>query len=128
MRYYKYLRLARQLSLVGPLPNKQHIVVCAAFSGKTLLGFRLNTESEHAEVRAMASCPGADRLVVYRFNRADASRADRTSCPCANCCPLILASNVRKVECRNRLGIAIVKTSDLEPYNEPRPPQEPLGS
>ena len=118
MRYNRFLRLARHLSLQSnQIPDKQHIVVVAAFVGKRLMAWRLNSESEHAEDRALQAVPDATRLVVFRFNRADLSRIDRPSCPCSKCCPKIRGSKVKKVEFMSPLGPAAVKVNDLKPYN-----------
>lgn len=118
MRYRDYLKHARIVSRgYAGLNTKQHLVVCLAFDGRTLLDAHINTDLYHSEHRALKQCPDADRLVVYRFNRADASRLDRPSCPCFRCCPLIQRSNVRKVEFMSPLGPVVVKVSALEPYN-----------
>lgn len=118
MRYERYLRIARALSLTGNLPDKQHLVVCLAFIGKSLRAARLNSATEHAEMRALRAVPEAERLVVYRFNRADPARADRPSCPCWGCVPVIRASGVTKVEFMSPLGPVVVKCGSLQPYRE----------
>lgn len=118
MRYNRFLRLARLLSKQeGAIPDKQHIVVVAAFEGKRLVAWRLNSVDEHAEDRALQAVPKATRLVVFRFNRADPDRLDRPSCPCSKCCPKIRLSKVKKVEFMSPLGPAVVKVNDLKPYN-----------
>jgi hypothetical protein len=117
VKFLRHLRLARHLSLTCAAP-KPHIVVCAAFEGKRLVAWRTNTETQHAEIRALEAAPDADRLVVYRFNRADASREARASCPCSRCCPKIRGSKVRRVEYLSPLGPVVVKVKELEPYNE----------
>jgi hypothetical protein len=116
VRFTRYLRIARQIGWAYPQP-KAHVVVCAAFKGKKLLAVRTNTASEHAEARAIEAAPDADRLVVFRFNRADPERRARESCPCSKCCPIIRASKVRRVEYLSPLGPVVVKVKELEPYN-----------
>ena len=116
MKWRKYLRLAQHTSRIRATP-KPHIVVCAAFEGNTLVAIRENTEAEHAEIRVLAVAPNADRLVVWRFNRADPARTPRTSCPCVKCCARIRDSKARRVECYVGVGPAIVKVAELEPYN-----------
>jgi tRNA(Arg) A34 adenosine deaminase TadA len=118
MRYRRFLRLARQLATDGPLPDKQHLVVAVAFTGKHPVAYRLNSEAEHAEVRALRAAPEADRIVVYRFNRADPLRVPRTSCPCSRCCPMLAKSRVKKVEYMGPFGPIVVKVQSLKPYNK----------
>lgn len=102
-----------------PTP-KQHIVIVAAYRGKRLLRWFWNTVTAHAEARALVSERSADRLVIYRFNRADPARLARPSGPCADCCKLIRKSGVRKVEYLSLLGPVVVKVGDYVPYNQPR--------
>lgn len=117
MRWKRLLRFARNVSFVVPA-CKQHIVVCAAMNGKQVLQWFWNTPEYHAEDRALQTCPEADRLVVFRFNRADLKRDARPSGPCAACSKLIQKSGVRKVEYLSTLGPVVNKVQSYVPYNK----------
>ena len=106
MKFYKYLRTAQKLSFTAN-NEKQHIVVCAAFtrSGPILL---TNGDKIHAEARAIRGLDNIQRIVVYRFNRADSTRGPRTSCPCLKCQGLILSTGIKKVEYMTSLGPVVV--------------------
>lgn len=116
-----YLRTAQKLSWAAP--KKQHIVIAAAFRGRTPVVWRTNTETLHAEDRVLTYLRPkhkADRLVVWRFNLADQAREPKPSCPCAECCHLIRNEVLTKIEYLSITGIVEVPPSELAPYNKRR--------
>lgn len=119
MKFRRFLSLAQAESCHRP-PDKQHIVVCAAFDGKRFLGLRLNTADRHAEDRALEAYPAATELVTWRFNRADGARTARPSGPCSECCALIRASGVRRIQYLSKLGPTRTSVESLQPYDEAR--------